>query len=120
MKKKTVGNELTKKITTVFSDMKATDIAVLDLRDREAIADYFVLCSGTSTRHVDSIADEVVHVLKQQGEKAIHVEGGRTGTWVLIDYGDVIVHVFYHEARTFYNLDKLWTDLSHIEEIDAE
>jgi ribosome-associated protein len=79
-----------------------------------ALADYFVICSGTSTRHADALSEEVAFGLKQRGHRLLHAEGAGTGTWVLLDFGDVIVHVFYHETRKFYNLDKLWGDAPRV------
>lgn len=98
----------------ILSDRKGEDIVVLDLREHSAIADYFVICSGTSTRHVDGMADELMQQLRKQGVKVAHVEGQGDSTWILLDYIDVVVHVFYHETRTFYSLDKLWGDAPRI------
>ena len=92
----------------VLDDKKADDIVILDLRECNTITDYFIICSGTSTRHVDALSEELVVGMKKHGVKPVHVEGRGEGTWVLADYGDVIVHMFYHETRDFYQLDKLW------------
>ena len=110
MSKKNTAKELAIAARDVLDDKKAHDIVILDLRKLNAIADYFVICSATSTRHADALAEEVVVGLKERGHRVLHTEGEGTGTWTLLDYADVIVHVFYHETRTFYNLEKLWGD----------
>jgi ribosome-associated protein len=88
-------------------DKKAYDVKVLDIRGLSTIADYLVIATGTSDKQVIAIADSVRTGLKKFG-KAIDVEGAKEGKWVVIDYGDVIVHVFLEELRHYYNLDELW------------
>ena len=90
-----------------LDDMKAEDIVTVDLRDKSSIGDYMVVSSGRSQRHVGSVADRVVEDLHKVGVRA-HVEGTPHCDWVLIDAGDVIVHVFRPEVRAFYNLEKMW------------
>jgi ribosome-associated protein len=90
-----------------LDDMKAEDILTIDLREKSSIGDYMVVSSGRSQRHVGSVADQVVEDLHKAGVHA-HVEGAPHCDWVLIDAGDVIVHVFRPEVRTFYNLEKMW------------
>src|ERR687886_769743 len=92
------------------SDKKALDIVVLDLRDVASFTDYFIITSGTNVRQVQAIADEVVEQLKKQGTRAARVEGYNTAEWVLVDYGDFIIHVFDNKARQFYDLERLWRD----------
>jgi ribosome-associated protein len=89
-------------------DKKAFDVKVLDIRGLSTIADYLVIATGTSDKQVIAIADSVRTGLKRFG-KAIDMEGAKEGTWVVIDYGDVIVHVFLEEMRRYYNLDELWS-----------
>lgn len=89
---------------------KARDIKVLDIRDISPITDYFVICSGTSTIQVKAIADEVEEKLTEKGFYLYHKEGYNTARWILLDFGDVIVHVFHEEDRDFYNLERLWAD----------
>ncbi|MGI8524751.1 MAG: ribosome silencing factor [Pseudolabrys sp.] len=91
-----------------LEDMKAEDSVTIDLTGKTSIGDYMVVTSGTSQRHVASCADRVVKNLEQAGIKGIRVEGARQADWVLIDAGDVIVHVFRPEVREFYNLEKMW------------
>lgn len=95
---------------------KAEDLVVLDMTDLTSIADAFIICSGRSSRQVSAIADHVQRDLKSKGIRALSVEGkGRdAGHWILIDYGHVIVHVFYSETRQFYDLEGLWSDAKRI------
>lgn len=94
-------------LTSLDAD-KAEDIVQIDLRGKSAIGDYMVICSGRSSRQVASIAEKLVDKLKHDLGRASRVEGKETGDWVLIDTGDVIVHVFRPEVRDFYQLEKMW------------
>lgn len=94
---------------------KAEDLVILDVRDISSFADYFVLMSGRSTRHVQGLADAVGQVVRQKRLTENNCEGLREGHWVLLDYDDVIVHVFYHESRGFYDLEGLWHDAPRVE-----
>lgn len=94
---------------------KAFDIAVLDVRGLTSVADVFILCSGRSNRQVSAIADFIVTDLKKQNLRPLHVEGKKEGHWALIDYGHVIIHVFYEPVRTFYDLEGLWSDAVRIQ-----
>ena len=91
-----------------LEDMKAEDNVTIDLSGKTSIGDYMVVTSGRSNVHVAAIADNVVKSLKAAGVTGIRVEGLRQGDWVLIDAGDVIVHVFRPEVRNFYSLEKMW------------
>jgi ribosome-associated protein len=92
-----------------LEDMKAEDSVTIDLTGKSSIGDYMVVTSGRSQRHVGAVADHVVKDLKAAGVSGVRVEGMRQGDWVLIDAGDVIVHVFRPEVRTFYSLEKMWS-----------
>ncbi len=92
-----------------LEEMKAEDIVTIDLAGKSSIADHMVVASGRSTRHVGSVADDVVEHLKTSGLKNIRVEGQPHCDWVLIDAGDVIVHVFRPEVREFYAIEKMWS-----------
>lgn len=92
-----------------LEDMKAEDIVTIDLAGKTSIADIMVVASGRSNRHVGSLADSVVEGLKKSGLKDIRVEGQPHCDWVLIDAGDVIVHVFRPEVRDFYGIEKMWS-----------
>ncbi len=94
-------------IVETADEAKAEQIETLDVGEKTSIADYFVVCSGNSDRHVDSIADRVAERLRDAKEKPIRTEGGNSG-WILQDYGDVILHVMREEQRQFYDLESLW------------
>jgi ribosome-associated protein len=95
-------------ILGVLDDSKAEDTVVIDLAGKTTLADAMIVTSGRSNRHVGSIADHVIEALKERGRKDLRVEGVPHCDWVLIDAGDVIVHVFRPEVRHFYNLEKMW------------
>jgi len=98
------------------AEKKAIDIKVLDLRQIATFTEYFVIASGSNQRQVQAISDEITEQLKKQiGTRAIRVEGYSTGEWVLIDFGDFIVHVFSNDAREFYDLERLWLDAQKVE-----
>jgi ribosome-associated protein len=102
------ASEILRLILTRLDDMKAEDILTIDLRDKSTIGDYMVVSSGRSQRHVGAVADRVVEDLHKVGIAA-RIEGVPHCDWVLIDAGDVIVHVFRPEVRAFYTLEKMWT-----------
>ncbi len=89
---------------------KAVNVAVLDMRGLTSIADAFIICSGRSNRQVTAIAEHVERELRKQKIKPLSVEGAKEGQWVLLDYGIVIIHVFFESVREFYDLEGLWTD----------
>jgi len=101
------AEEILHLILARLDDMKAEDILTIDLRNKSSIGDYMVVSCGRSQRHVGSVADRVVEDLRKAGV-VTHVEGTPHCDWVLIDAGDVIVHVFRPEVRAFYNLEKMW------------
>ena len=103
------SEELLARILTLLEEDKAEDIVQIDLRGKTAIGDYMVICTGRSTRQVAAMAEKLVDRLKQDYGRLSKVEGKDTGDWVLIDTGDVIVHIFRPEVRTFYNIEKLWS-----------
>jgi ribosome-associated protein len=96
-------------ILSRLDDMKAEETVTIDLRGKSSITDYMIVTTGRANRHVGAIAENVAKSLKENGITAPHVEGLPTCDWVLIDSGDVIVHVFRPEVREFYNLEKMWT-----------
>jgi ribosome-associated protein len=113
MKKRSEGTEkLLKSVVKGIFEKNGLDVVKIDLRKLESrITDYFVICHGTSVTQVDSICDSVEDtVRKEAGEKPIHVEGLENCFWVLVDYGNVVVHIFLEEYRNFYSLESLWAD----------
>jgi len=103
------GGRLRKIVIDALDDLKAKDVTEIDVREKSGVTDLLVIASGTSSRHVKSIADEVVKKAKHAGNPPIGVEGQREGEWVLVDLGDVIVHVMLPRTREFYGLERLWT-----------
>ena len=94
---------------------KALQMTAIDIRKIASFAEFFLVCSGTSTRQVQAIADEVMDRLKKErNSRPLHTEGFEAGTWVLLDYGDLIVHVLTEEARAFYQLERLWRDADRV------
>ncbi len=96
-------------------EKKAFNLTVLDLRDIASFTDYFVIASGTNRRQVQAISDEVVEQLKHSGTRAARVEGYQTAEWILVDYGDFVVHVFDEKARRFYDLERLWREARRVD-----
>lgn len=99
-------------IVAAAEDKKANYITEIDLRGKTLIADFFIICSGTSNIHIRAIADGIIEALEKQGTRQRRMEGYSEATWVLLDYGDLIVHVMSEEQRQFYGLEKLWTGAS--------
>lgn len=91
-------------------DKKAEDVVILDVRELAGYTDYFMVASGTSDRQVSAIADAVEEQMKKAGHRTIGIEGYNRGHWVLLDFGDVVAHIFYDEARAFYDIEGLWAD----------
>jgi ribosome-associated protein len=96
-------------VLDAVAELKAKDVREIDVRGKTSITDLLVIASGTSTRHVKSIADEVVKFAKRAGVVPIGVEGQREAEWVLVDLGDIVVHVMLPRVREFYGLERLWT-----------
>jgi ribosome-associated protein len=104
------AQELAKQIVEVASDKQASDIVLLDIRPISLFADYFVICSAASERQINAVVRDIVDTLRDDyGARPLRVEGQAPSGWVLIDYGDVIVHVFGAEQRDFYKLEELWS-----------
>ncbi|MEX1829133.1 ribosome silencing factor [Luteibacter yeojuensis] len=108
--KSAASNEhLRQRVTAALEDLKAKDVREIDVRGKTSIADVLFIASGTSARHVKSIADEVVKFAKEAGVMPLGVEGQSEAEWVLVDLGDIIVHVMLPRIREFYGLERLWT-----------
>jgi len=97
------------------AEKKAFDIVALDLRDVATFTDFFVITSGANERQVQAISDEIYETLKKNGSTAARVEGYKTAEWILLDFGDFIVHVFERKARQFYDLERLWREAKRVE-----
>ena len=108
--KRKTKNALLASILSHLEDAKAEDIVTIDLIGKAVIADGMIVATGRSNRHVGSIADQLVEKLKGEGHKDLRVEGLPHADWVLVDAGDIVVHIFRPEVRSFYNLEKLWSD----------
>lgn len=115
----TESDQLAREIAISAAAKKAEDIVILDMRELCSYTDFFVICTGRSTRQTKAIADEIRYQLKQAGTLALRVEGEQHGDWVLMDYLSVIVHVFTPEARDFYRLEVLWKEAPRSEVDEA-
>ena len=104
----TPTEQVLERVLALLEDFKALDIKVIDVSGTNPLTDRFVIASGTSSRHVKSMADKLVEAAKAEGQPPIGVEGAREGQWVLVDLNDVVVHLMQPQARAFYNLEKLW------------
>lgn len=105
-------------IAKFLDSKKAHDIKVLKVADLTLLADYFIVCSAQSTTQVKSLSDNLLEHLEERGEEPLKREGKQGLNWILLDYSDVIVHVFYQETREFYGLEKLWADAEEIDITD--
>lgn len=110
------ATQLRKYIRDALEDAKARDVVLLDVRQVAMFTDYMYIATGTSNRHVVAVADKVIEKLRERGRKPAGVEGMEGGDWVLIDYGDVVLHVMREQTRDFYNLEKLWAEGKRVAE----
>lgn len=105
--------EKAKNIAKILDKKKAIDIIGIETKELTVMSDYFIIASGTSNTHVRALADEVDDEMKKLGVEVDHIEGRATG-WILLDYNDVLVHVFQPESRQYYNIERLWNDAARI------
>jgi len=108
------ANHLVKAIAGFAADAKAYDVTIFDMRKIANFCDYFILCSGSSSRQVQGITDDIEEGLSKHGVKVHFKQGYREGRWVLLDMGDIVVHIFEKDARTFYGLDYLWQEAKKV------
>lgn len=109
-------DEEVKRALHYASEKKAFDMVALDLREIASFAEFFIICSGANQRQVQAISDEISEQLKKELKaRPVRIEGYRTGEWVLLDYGDFIVHIFEKDARDFYDLQRLWRDAKRVD-----
>ena len=102
---------LKKTIEQILYDNKAIDISSIDLKDKSSVADYMIVASGTSSRHLQALSEMILEKLKKEGVSNCHLEGKNSNDWKLIDGIDIVVHIFNPEKRKFYNLEKMWSEL---------
>lgn len=95
-------------------DKKALDLLILDVQEQSSFTSFFIICSGTSDRHVQAIASHIEASGKQAGVYPLGMEGFREGRWILLDYGDIVIHIFHEPVREFYDLERLWTEAPRI------
>jgi ribosome-associated protein len=113
------AQEMQELIYNTLLDAKGQEIRVLDVRKITDFTDYMIIVSGTSNRHVVSMGDRILDRLRAAGQRPVGVEGQDTGDWVLIDFGDVVVHVMRPQTRDFYNLEKLWSDAGDVGRVEV-
>ncbi len=109
------GYDLAQICAKVALDAKAEELVILDVQGISSFTDFFVIMNGRSTRHVQGLAETIEGELRSKRVKATHAEGLQDGMWVLLDFDEVVVHIFYHGQRAFYDLEGLWHDAKHIE-----
>jgi len=110
-----VSKKMTKIVYNALEDKKAEDIRIIDISGVSVLADYFIIANGNNENQVRALVDNVQEELYKAGFEAKQIEGYRTGNWILLDYGDIIVHVFSKEDRLFYDLERIWRDGKSIE-----
>jgi ribosome-associated protein len=109
------GKEILTQAVSILGGRKAEDIKALDIGGVSIIADYFLLASGSSSTQVRALAEEIEVKLSQAGVEPLRVEGMQSATWIILDYGSLIVHIFHRDTRKFYNLEHLWADGKEVE-----
>ncbi len=107
-------NSLARLAVQVASDKKAEDILMMDIHNLSVIADYFVICTGTSDRQVRAVAKDIQEQLRLRGARPLHIEGVDAANWILLDYGAVIIHIFDPATRDYYRLEKLWAEAPRV------
>jgi ribosome-associated protein len=103
-------DKIAKRAYEILEDKKAKNIEIIDISKISTLADYFIICSGTSTIHIRTIADELELKMGEAGYNLIHKEGYESARWILLDFGELVIHIFHEEDRSFYNLERLWAD----------
>ena len=109
------AKEVAYAVTKALDSKKGMDIKLLKIDEISSLADYFLICTGTSSTHVKTLCDYAEHTLEELGEKLLGREGHRGNSWELLDYGSLVVHVFTQEAREFYSLERLWADAQQVD-----
>ena len=114
------SKEMAKIVVNALEEKKAKDLKLLDISDVSVLADYFVIASGSNHNQVQAMADEVEEKLGKAGFTPKQVEGYQTANWILMDYQDIIIHIFDEENRLFYDLERIWRDGNLVEKVDLE
>jgi ribosome-associated protein len=109
--KTTISQDRVIQCVNAALDRKAKDLVILKVKEISSFTDFFIICSGTSDRQVKAIADHVAKKLKTAGILPLGIEGETGGNWILMDYGDVVIHIFYEPTREFYDIERLWSDV---------
>ncbi len=109
------AKEVAYAVTKALDEKKGMNIKLLRITEVSSLADYFLICTGTSNTHVKTLCDYAEHTLETLGEPLLGREGHRGNTWELLDYGSIVVHVFTEEAREFYNLERIWADAENVD-----
>ena len=109
------AKEVAVQVTKALDEKKGMDIKLLRINDVSSLADYFLICTGTSNTHVKTLCDYAEYTLEQLGEPMLGREGHRGNSWELLDFGSIVVHVFTEEARKFYDLERLWADTENVD-----
>ncbi len=109
------AKEVAYEVTKALDEKKGMNIKLLRINEVSSLADYFLICTGTSNTHVKTLCDYAEHTLEQLGEPMLGREGHRGNTWELLDYGSLVIHVFTEEAREFYSLERLWADAEQVD-----
>ena len=109
------AKEVAVQVTKALDEKKGMDIKLLRINDVSSLADYFLICTGTSNTHVKTLCDYAEYTLEQLGEPMLGREGHRGNSWELLDFGSIVVHVFREEARKFYDLERLWADAVNVD-----
>ena len=109
------ANEIALTAVKALDSKKGQDIKCLETGHLTTLADYFVLCTATSTTQIKAMSDACEEAMEKQGERVHHIEGHRGGTWILLDFSSVVVHIFNEEAREFYDLERLWSDAAPVD-----
>ena len=104
------SEKMKNKVVEILKDKKAKDIKILNIEELSTLTDFFIIATGTSTTHVQSLAENVEEKMEEAGYPMHHKEGFRSGRWILLDYYDIVIHLFFEEEREFYNLERLWAD----------
>ena len=103
-------NENVYRVAEILDNRNAEDIILIDIREQSILADYFVICSGKAANHVKVLADELEDKLGKEGIRPVRKEGYQEGRWIVMDYGDILVHIFHNDEREYYNIERLWMD----------